>query len=194
VITVRTIHRDSALARVVTARVVEAASAAFVNAVRSQSTLLRQATELRVDSAAARLARAESARLAFMQANRVVGEFSLASVQLEQHQRQVDLARSVYDQAAGDRESALARELEDTPTVVVVDPLPGSLPPRSRHTIAIAIIASFAAGLITVLVLLSRDAMRRRLAAGDADAARIARAATLRSRALASAEGRSSYP
>jgi len=62
----------------------------------------------------------------------------------------------VYSQARSDYETAVARELEETPAVVVVDSVPSRLLPDPRHVPLKLVLASALALLIVTLILWSQ--------------------------------------
>jgi len=68
--------------------------------------------------------------------------FSEASVMRRELEREVTSAQSVYSQAREDYETAVARELEETPAVVVVDSIPNRLLPDPRHAPLKLVLAS----------------------------------------------------
>jgi uncharacterized protein involved in exopolysaccharide biosynthesis len=175
-ITVSIRHKDSALARIIASRVVDSASQIFVRTSRAQAQQLRIAQEGRVEVAGVQLERAEQRRRDFNFSNRAVPNFSEASIERERLNREVQFAQQVYTQAVTDRESAYARELEATPTVVVQDPLPSVLPKVHKRILlktVIALISSFI--LICILVVLA-DFIKRRLARSDSESDRFRRA------------------
>ncbi|MFN0179401.1 MAG: GNVR domain-containing protein [Gemmatimonadales bacterium] len=151
-VTVTARHRDSGLARRVAASAIEETTRSFVDASRSQARGLRLAQEERLDSARRQVTRAEKALIGFLSVNRVVGDFSLKSVERDRLARDVDVARQVYLQATGDRESAVARELQQTPAIVILDPAPEDLPKRPRRALITALLAGLAGLLLGVLV------------------------------------------
>lgn len=175
-ITVSVAYKDSALARIIASRVVDSASQIFVRTSKAQAQQLRIAQEGRVEAALTQLARAEQRLRDFNFSNRAVPNFSTASMERERLIRDRSLAEQVYAQAATDRESAYARELEATPTVVVQDPLPALLPKVRKRIImktAVAIVGSFI--LISFVVLIA-DVTTRRLARPDSASDRFRRA------------------
>ncbi len=175
-ITVGVLHRDSALARVMASRIVDSASQIFIKTSKAQAQQLREAQEGRVDIARQQLAVAKERLREFNFANRAAPIYSSASVERERLAGEVNLAEQVYTQAATDRESAYARELEATPTVVIQDPLPPVLPKARKRIImktGIAGIVSF--GIICILVIMA-DFIGRRLASSDSESARFRRA------------------
>jgi uncharacterized protein involved in exopolysaccharide biosynthesis len=156
VITVETTLADSAVARLVTNHLVEKASDAFVRVSRAQATSQRVAQAQRVDSAQRQLRRAEERSREFNSSNRAYTVFSEASVTRRQLEREATNAQTVYNQALADYETAVARELEETPAVVVVDSIPNRLLPDPRHTPLKLVLASALALLIATLILWSQ--------------------------------------
>jgi capsule polysaccharide export protein KpsE/RkpR len=165
-------HRDSSLARLIAARVVDSASQIFVRTSKAQAQQLRMAQETRVDNAAAALASAEERLRQFKDQNRATPAFSTAGVEQERLGRQIRLAEDVYTQAATEREAAYARELEATPTVVVQDPLPKELPKVRRHVILKIGIAAVVSLVMLSLGVLLTDLGRRRLQRSDPESTR----------------------
>jgi hypothetical protein len=161
-ITVRAVHRDSANIRLAVTRFMADVSQAFRNASRAQAVELRQAQEARVDSAARRLAVARERLVRFASANRIVAPYSIASVQREQLEQDVRLAETVYGQAVSDRESAAAKELEETPALVIVDPLPAVLPREPRGTVWRSLLGLVLGALGSAAVLLGDWRLRAR--------------------------------
>jgi hypothetical protein len=155
-ITVKTTLPDSAVARLVTRRLTETASATFVRVSRAQATSQRMAQAERVDSAERQLRRAEERSRTFVSANRAYTLFSEASVTRRQVEREVSNAQMVYSQARSDYETAVARELEETPAVVVVDSIPNRLLPDPRHAPLKLVLASALALLVVTLILWSK--------------------------------------
>jgi uncharacterized protein involved in exopolysaccharide biosynthesis len=168
-ITLRVIHRDSALARVVGQRVVTEVRRAFVSAARAQASQLRRAQELRVDSASTQLADAERTLVAFLARNRSVTPFSPTAVEHDRLQRAVRVAEQVYLQAVTDRGAAVAQELQETPVLVVIDPLPSRLPAVPRHRVLKLALAVVLAALMVAFVLVFRESLQPR-GAGESDA------------------------
>lgn len=169
-------HKDSALARVIAARVVDSASQIFVRTAKAQAQQLRISQEARVDNAASALTSAEERLRQFNDQNRATPVFSVAGLERDRLNRQIRFAEDVYNQAATDREAAYARELEATPTVVVQDPLPKGLPKvRKRVIMKMAITAIVSLVLLSFAVLLS-DLTRRRLERSDPESARFQKA------------------
>lgn len=175
-ITVSIQHRDSALARIVASRIVDSASQIFIKTSKAQAQQLREAQEGRVEVARQQLATAQERLRQFNFGNRVAPTFSSASIERDRLSREVLLAEQVYTQAATDRESAYARELEATPTVVIQDPLPPVLPKvRKRIVMKTGIAGAVSFGVLCLLVILA-DFIGRRLASSDSESDRFRRA------------------
>jgi uncharacterized protein involved in exopolysaccharide biosynthesis len=175
-IAVSVLYRDSALARVIAARVVDSASQIFVRTSKAQAQQLRIAQEGRVESARAELAQAEERLRQFRFGNRATPPFSAAAIDLQRLNRDIQMAEQVYTQAITDQQAAYARELEATPTVVVQDPLAPILPKLRKRIplkVAITFIVSFV--LICLLVLLI-DLTKRRLSRPDSESDRFRKA------------------
>lgn len=132
-ITLTVTHKDSVLARAVAQRLVDEVGRAFVQAAKAQANELRRAQQARVDSASRQLGQAQDNLIAFLRRNRAVPAYSPDAVVQQRLQRAVDLAQQVYGLAVTDREAAIAKELQDTPALVVIDSLPRRLPPVPRH-------------------------------------------------------------
>jgi len=165
-------HKDSALARIIAARVVDSASQIFVRTSRAQAQQLRIAQEARVANAASQLAAAENRLREFNFGNRATPSFSVAGLERDRLNREIRFAEQSYTQAMTERDAAFARELEATPTVVVQDPLPSGLPKVRKYIImktAIAALASFVAICLYVLI---SELIRRRLQRRDAESER----------------------
>lgn len=132
-ITFSVVDSDSALARQVATQILAAASKTYIDVVRAQARGERIAQEARVDSAQRQLHRAEQDLLTFMSTNRSYTTYSIATIERQRIERRLSNAQSIYSRAIADREGAIARELEATPAVVVVDPIPDRLLPEPRH-------------------------------------------------------------
>jgi uncharacterized protein involved in exopolysaccharide biosynthesis len=157
-ITVKTTLPDSTVSRYITRRLVEKASETFVRVSRAQATSQRTAQAERVDSAQRQLRRAEERSRSFLSANRAYTPFSEAAVSRRQVEREVTNAQGVYSQALTDYETAVARELEETPAVVVVDSIPARLLPDPRHAPLKLVLATALAFLVaTVILWLQRE-------------------------------------
>jgi uncharacterized protein involved in exopolysaccharide biosynthesis len=171
-ITLTVEHKDSALSRLLAARIVDSASQIFVRTSKAQALQLRVAEEARVAKAASDLAAAEDRMRQFTFENRSTPAFSVAGTERERLARETQFAEQVYTQAMTDRDGAFARELEATPTVVVQDPLPLTLPKVRKRIIlktAIAFVVTLTALCVLVLV---GEIMKRRLARSDSESER----------------------
>jgi uncharacterized protein involved in exopolysaccharide biosynthesis len=152
---------DSALARLVNDRLLAATSRAYVETARAQASQLREAQEARVDSAARMLRNAEERLQRFVSMNRQFEQYSPRSMELQSLQRAVTLAEGIYGKAMNDRESAVAKELENTPAVVVVDPLPETLPRTPRRLALVVPLALLAAVFLSLVWIFLGEAFRR---------------------------------
>ncbi len=132
-ITLTVSHKDSALARAIAQRLVDEVGRAFVQAAKAQAVELRRSQQARVDSASRQLGQAQDSLIHFLSRNRAIAPFSPDAVVQQRLQRAVDLAQQVYGLAVTDREAAIAKELQDTPALVVIDSLPRRLPPVPRR-------------------------------------------------------------
>jgi uncharacterized protein involved in exopolysaccharide biosynthesis len=169
-------HSDSALARLIAARVVDSASQIFVSTSKAQAQQLRIAQEARVAAAKQQLERAEERQREFNFSNRAVPAFSVAGVERSRLSRDIQFAEQVYAQAATDQESAYARELEATPTVVVQDPLPEILPKVRKRVIMKTAVAGIVTFVLLCVGVLLVDLTRRRLTRADPESDRFKRA------------------
>jgi len=161
-ISISATHTDSAVVRHVATRLVESASDAFKRVSRAQAASQRAAQGERVDSARRQLRRAEERVVAFLSSNRSYTSFSPAAVSRQQLEREVSTAQTVYSQARSDYDAAAARELEETPAVVVVDPIPDRLLPDARRLPVKLALASALGLLAATLVLWSRGEFKER--------------------------------
>jgi len=158
-IAVSVTHVDSSVARLLTNRLVDATISAFKRVSKAQATQLREAQDARVDSAALRLRLAEEAQVEFTRTNRSVPQYSELYVRQQQLERGLQLAQTVYGQAVSDRESAVAKELEETPALIVVDPVPALIAPNPRR-LALKLVGAFFLGvIITSAVAIARSLM-----------------------------------
>lgn len=174
IIQIGAVHKDSAIARVVASRVVERTRLTFLNAVRAQAAELRKAQEQRVAVAQGELGRAEAAMQQFLRGNRQVPDFSEASIQKQRLQRDVTRASELLGNAMSDQESARSKELEDSPAVVVIDPLPQRLPRTPRYLAAITVLSGFLGALCAAVFLLAKHSFLSRVAQGDPSSLRLA--------------------
>jgi hypothetical protein len=157
-ITVTVTHRDSAIVRATATELLHHTRLRFTTVLRSQAEEARVALKAHVDSAKRQLTIGEEAFRAFSSTSRSATGFSEANLRLGRLRREVELADAVYRQAVLDYESAVARELETAPALVVVDGSPNTLT-RLRagalRSLAIGFAASF--GTLLVVLLLRRS-------------------------------------
>lgn len=158
---VAVIARDSAVARQTAAAIIAVTGEAFSATTRAQASQLRIAQEARVDSASKRLTRAEEELMQFRGANRTFGQYSRQAMELQALERAQSVAQDVYMRAVADREGAVAKELEITPAIVVVDPAPATIPYQSRYLAFIAPIGVAAGWLFAIALILIGESMRR---------------------------------
>ncbi|HEX6576687.1 MAG TPA: hypothetical protein VF042_17085, partial [Gemmatimonadaceae bacterium] len=171
-VAVSVLHRDSALARLIASRVVDSASQIFVSTSKSQAQQLRIAQDGRVRAARNELAAAEERLRIFRFGNRATPPFSAAAIELQRLNRDIQMAEQVYTQAVSDQQSAYARELEATPTVVLQDRIPPVLPKVRKRIILKTIVAGIASLVLLSILVLLLDLVRRRLARQDSESAR----------------------
>ena len=172
-VTVTVTHPDSALARRIAAGVVGETTRTFVQTARAQATQMRVGQETRVDSAGRRLRRAQLALQAFRTSNRGFGEYAASTLTEASLARELSLAENVYARAVGDREGAIAKELEETPVVVVVDSLPEALPAARRYIGLITLLSVFAGFMGALVWIFAAEALHRQTAAGSPDSERL---------------------
>jgi uncharacterized protein involved in exopolysaccharide biosynthesis len=165
-ISLRASHTDSAVVRQVANHLVEAASNTFVRVSRAQATSQRVAQAERVDSAERQLRRAEERVVSFLSANRAYTQFSTAAMSRQQVEREVQDAQTVYSQARTDYETARARELEETPAVVVIDSVPSRLLPDPLRLPLKLVLGTALGLLVATLVLFAKGDFTRRLPEG----------------------------
>ena len=168
-ISLRASHTDSAVVRQVANHLVEAASNTFVRVSRAQATSQRVAQAERVDSAERQLRRAEERVVSFLSANRAYTQFSTAAMSRQQVEREVQDAQTVYSQARTDYETARARELEETPAVVVVDSVPSRLLPDPLRLPLKLVLGTALGLLVATLVLFAKGDFTRRLPEGASE-------------------------
>lgn len=171
VVTIKATHQDSALARTLVATTVEMLRSTFRQAARSQAAELRKAQEERVAASRARLRAAESEMAAFLARNRNVALFSEANLTRQSLERDVNVAQSVYMQAVTEMEAARSRELEDTPSVLVLDPMPPRLPQVPERLPLLLTVGALLGFVAAAMVVLVRDALRAGRAAPVPEAA-----------------------
>lgn len=154
-VSIRVIHKDSALTRLVAGRLVAAVTDAFSTASRTQARLMHNGLSARVDSATRQLAHAEQVLREFTASNRVVSAFALASLERDRLGRAVALAQTTLTQVLTEQEAAIARELEQTPAIFVLDPVPRELVPQPRHTV----LRGSVAGVVVTIAFVALSAL-----------------------------------
>lgn len=160
-VTLSVTHADSALTRHVAEELVAAAGRTFVKVLRSQASEQRESGQAKVDSARRELQRAEGRLQEFQTTHRVYAAYSNAAVERQRIDRELASAQAAYQSAVDDRQGAIARELEESPAVVVVDPIPADLVPEPRQAVLKLVLAA-ALGLVaaTIVLVLSGEFAR----------------------------------
>jgi len=154
-------HADSALARHVAERLVDVATARFQSVVRAQASDQRVAGEALVDSTRRQLRSAEERLQQYQSSHRLFEPYARASTDRQRLERDLVNAQDAYNRAMGERQSAIARELEETPAVVVVDPLPAELTPISRGAVVKLMLATVLGLGLVAAVLAARGEFGR---------------------------------
>ena len=163
-------HRDSAVARRTLIKLVDEVNKSYLAASHAQAQAIAAAQSNRVDSAAARLARAETRLLEFARGNRATVAYSESALGRTRLERERDFAQTLYSQAVNDRDAAVGRALEETPALVVVDPVPAKLKPKSRGLAArgiIVVMAVLALSLLWTLAQMRLEVLASSSAPGD---------------------------
>jgi hypothetical protein len=111
---------------------VDEVNKSYLAASHAQAKAIAAAQGNRVDSAASRLARAETRLLEYARGNRATLPYSESTLGRTRLERERDFAQSLYSQAVNDRDAAVGRALEETPALIVIDPVPAKLKPQSR--------------------------------------------------------------
>jgi uncharacterized protein involved in exopolysaccharide biosynthesis len=166
-------HSDSALARLLATRIVDVGAETYSAVMRSQASAQRAGQERRVALTEQQLRQTEARQLEFLRSNRSLSSYSATSLQNQALQRDVQIAQQAYTEAVGAREAAYARELEQTPAVVMVDPVPSELSPVPKYhlfySLAVAVVVAFA----YMTLLLAREGLLALQADGSASALRL---------------------
>jgi hypothetical protein len=146
---------DSAALRSFVSRTVQESQRLFIEVAQAQARELLRAQERRVDSAEANLRRAEERLLVFNEKNRLVPPRSRLQLEKDRLDREVSRAVDVVNVVNADRESAIARELEDAPALAVVEPIPATLSPLPREVLFRSTLGALLVGVAALLVLFS---------------------------------------
>lgn len=151
---------DSGAVRVFFRAVVSETQQLFAQVAQSQARELLRAQERRLDTAEAELRRAEDMLLRFDEGNRLLSprsRLSLARARLER--AQTDASRA-YDRVVTDRQAAIARELEESPALAVVEDLPVVISPQPRRVVFRALLSGLAVSVAGLLFLVTRELVR----------------------------------
>jgi uncharacterized protein involved in exopolysaccharide biosynthesis len=109
----------------------------------------------------------------FLSANRTLSQYSVATLQRQALDRDILLTQNVYTQAVTDREAAKARELEETPVLVIVDSLAAQFGTKPRYSMIAALAGALAALLLSLFVIFLTEQFRRQAHADDPDVQRL---------------------
>lgn len=151
---------DSGAVRAFLGAVTEETQRLFAEVARSQARQLLRAQERRLDSASAELKRSEDRLLRFDEGNRLLTPRSRLSLERARLEREATDATRVYEQVVTDRQSAIARELEEAPAIAVVEPLPTVLPPKPRRLLFRSILLGASVALVGLLMVVTRELAR----------------------------------
>jgi hypothetical protein len=138
---------DSAMARALVWEAIGVTRRIFRQIAQAQATELVLAQEQRLDSAEIALKTAETRLLHFDRRNRIVPERSQLSLDRVRLERDVAQAAEVRQLVQADRQSAIARQLEQAAAVAIVEDLPADLPRRSKRTALRSALAALAVGV-----------------------------------------------
>ena len=188
-LTITVVLSDSALAREVVQAVVTETRRAYVETSKAQATQLRLAQDIRVDSASRVLKRAHQSLQTLLSTNRAFQQYSAKVSEQQSLQRDLTIAELVYTKAINDRESAIAKELEQTPVLVVMDPLPDSLPFAPRHSVLILLVLLSFTCFGSLLVILVKESCRLQAIDHPQDALRLRNAWRARDRRTVQLDG-----
>jgi uncharacterized protein involved in exopolysaccharide biosynthesis len=151
---------DSGAVRAFLGAVTDQTQRLFAEVARSQARQLLRAQERRLDSASAELKRSEDRLLRFDEGNRLLTPRSRLSLERARLDREVLDATRVYEQVVTDRQSAIARELEEAPAIAVVEHLPVVMPPKPRRLLFRSILLGVAVAVVGLLVVVTGELAR----------------------------------
>lgn len=150
---------DSGAVRAFLIAVTDETQSLFAQVARSQARQLLRAQERRLDSAEAELRRAEDRLLRFDEGKLLTPRPRLRLERARLERSVTDAAR-VYEQVTTDRQSAIARELEEAPAIAVVEQLPALLPPKPRRVVFRSVLVGVSAALLGLLVVVTLELAR----------------------------------
>ena len=159
-VTVAVELRDSAVARAIVAEALAETGRVFREVAQAQATELLRAQDRRLDSANSTLRQTENRLLDFDLRNRVIPDRSRLSQERGRLVRQLDEATQVQQLVQADRQSAIARQLEQSPAIAVVEGLPPVIPPRAKRILFRATVLSLAVGATLAVGWLLVDLVR----------------------------------
>ena len=140
------------------ARILALTNESSISKQRSQAEAERAFVEGRMRESQRALESAEDALERFLTSNRSYQSSPLLNMQFGRLQRRVDLRQQVYAGLAQAYEQARIDEVRDTPVLMIVDGLEGSLR-TGRRAIRDAVLWLFAGGVLGALWVLAMDAM-----------------------------------
>jgi hypothetical protein len=152
--------RDSGAVRAFLAEVVGQTQRLFSEVAQSQAHQLLQAQERRLDSAEAELRQREDRLLRFDEGNRILAPRSRLSLERARLERATTSAAQVHEQVTADRQSAIARELEEAPAIAIVEQLPQELFPKPRRVLFRSLLLGVAIAGAGVLLGVTRELAR----------------------------------
>ena len=155
-VTVDVVVPDSALARYIAAALIDSTSAVFLTLNHDQAAAQKSGQDARIEAMGDALRTAERNLLSFNLGNRVTGPYTTATNDRQQRERAVQIAQTAYMEAVSAREAAFARELENAPAFVIIDPVPADLPPVPRYAAFFSLSAMFVAVVLVFLVVAMR--------------------------------------
>jgi uncharacterized protein involved in exopolysaccharide biosynthesis len=98
--------------------------------------------------------------LQFDEGNRSLTPRSRLSLERARLERAATTAAQVHEQVTADRQSAIARELEEAPAIAVVEHLPQELFPKPKRVLFRALLVGLAIAVAGVLVGISGELLR----------------------------------
>ncbi len=152
--------QDSGAVRAFLAEVVGQTQRLFSEVAQSQARQLLLAQDRRLDSAEAELRQHEDRLLGFDEGNRIVVPRSRLSLERARLERAVTSAAQVHEQVTADRQSAIARELEEAPAIATVEQLPQLLFPKPKRILFRALLLGIAVAGAGVLLGVTRELAR----------------------------------
>lgn len=126
---------DSAIVRRLLTEMLRVTREVFVDVAQTQATDLLAAQERRLDSANAMLRLREGRLIAFDERNRLIPDRSRLWVERSRLERELNDAVQVQQLVQTDRQNAIARQLEQSPALAVVESVPDVIAPRAKRVL-----------------------------------------------------------